>query len=95
MIEYKILKLGKLKFNRLKSMSILRKEINSFGYDFSYNEVKELFESLINGNFTEQFDLKFKMCFDIILIDNEYETLGDVEEAVIVIHYDYIPCGSK
>jgi len=75
--EFKILKIGSLKYDNIKSMSILREELNSFGYDYSIFEVKELFYSLLNNKLQEEFNLKFKYCFDCIFDNNEYERLEE------------------
>lgn len=71
-LEFKIKKLGTLNYSRLESLSILRKEINSYGYNYTISEVKELLDSILNNTFEELFNLKFKVCFDKIFKDNEY-----------------------
>ena len=71
-LEFQIKKLGTLNYSRLESLSILRKEINSFDYKYSMSEVKELLDSILNNTFEERFNLKFKRCFDKIFNGNEY-----------------------
>jgi hypothetical protein len=71
-LEFQIKKLGTLNYSRLKSLSILRKEINSFGYNYTISEVKELLDSILNNTFEERFNLKFKLCFNKIFNGNEY-----------------------
>jgi len=71
-LEFEIKTLGELKYSRLESLSILRKEINLFGYEYTMTEVKELLDSILNNTFEERFNLKFKVSFDKIFNDNEY-----------------------
>lgn len=78
-LEFEIKKLGNLKYSRLKSMSMLRKEINSFGYSYSMAEVKKLLDSILNNTFEERFNLKFKLCFDSIF------------DGMVYIEYDNNP----
>jgi hypothetical protein len=80
--KFRLFRTGTLKYNRIKSMSILKKELNSFGYDYSIKDTKELFITLTEGNLYEGFNGKFKHCFDLIFNDNEYDTIkvDDFEE---------------
>lgn len=71
-LEFEIKTLGKLKYSRLESLSILRKEINSFGYEYTITEVKELLDSILNNTLKERFNLKFKVSFDKIIDCMEY-----------------------
>jgi hypothetical protein len=71
-LEFQIKKLGTLNYSRLESLSILRKEINSYDYNYTMSEVKELLDSILNNNFEERFNLEFKVCFDKIFNCNEY-----------------------
>jgi len=71
-IEFEIKKIGTLKYSRLKSLSILRKEINSYDYNYTMMEVKILLDSILNNTLNERFNLKFKHCFDKIIEDMEY-----------------------
>ena len=71
-LEFEIKTLGKLKYSRLESLSILRKEINSFGYVYTMTEVKELLDSILNNALKERFNLNFKHCFDMIFDGMEY-----------------------
>jgi hypothetical protein len=71
-LEFQIKKLGTLNYSRLESLSILRKEINSYGYNYTISEVKELLDSILNNTFEERFNLKFKVSFDKIFNNNEY-----------------------
>ena len=72
LLEFKIKTLGKLKYSRLKSLSTLRKEINSYGYNYTMTEVKELLDSILNNTLEERFNFKFKRCFDEIFDGMEY-----------------------
>lgn len=78
METYKIIKIGDLKYSRLKSMSILKKELNCF-YNFNNSEIKELLEFVLSSNFVEAFDLKYKHAFDLIFDNTEYQTINDDE----------------
>jgi len=70
--EFQIKKLGTLNYSRLESLSILRKEINSYGYNYTMSDVKVLLDSILNNTFEEHFNLKFKMSFNKIFNGNEY-----------------------
>jgi hypothetical protein len=71
-LEFEIKTFGKLKYSRLKSLSVLRKEINSFGYEYTITEVKELLDSILNNTLKERFNLKLKHCLDKIIDNMEY-----------------------
>lgn len=71
-LEFEIKTLGKLKYSRLESMSILRGEINSFGYEYTMTEVKDLLNSILNNTLKERFNLKIKHCFDMIIVGMQY-----------------------
>lgn len=45
-LEFEIKIIGKLKYSRLKSLSILKKEINHY-YNYTMIEVKELLDSIL------------------------------------------------
>jgi hypothetical protein len=72
MIEFEIKSVGHLKYSRLKSLSILRKELYNFNYAYTINEVKELLDSILNNTLSERFNLHFKNCFDLIFDDMVY-----------------------
>jgi hypothetical protein len=79
-IEYKVLNIGKLKYDRFKSISILKQTLNSFDCNYSYTDAKRLFDDLINGKLNNtMISLTFKYCFDQILNNSEYQ-LNDVYE---------------
>ena len=71
-LEFQIKKLGTLNYSRLESLSILREEINSYDYNYTMLEVRELLDSILNNTFEERFNLIFKVCFDKIFNNNEY-----------------------
>lgn len=71
-LEFEIETIGTLKYSRLKSLSILRKEINSYDYCYTMVKVKNLLDSILNNTFKEHFNLEFKRCFDIIFHDISY-----------------------
>jgi len=71
-LEYKLIKVGQLKYDRIKSLSILRKEINSHGYCDSMNDVKILLDTVLNNELKENFNLSTKCCLDCIFDGNEY-----------------------
>jgi hypothetical protein len=73
---YTILKIGTLKYDRLKSMSILRKELNYFSNDYSYKDIKEIFDSILKNEFNEIIDESLRICLNHIFDGNEYK---DVE----------------
>ena len=78
METYKIIKIGDLKYSRLKSMSILKKELNCF-YNYNNSEIKEIFDTLLSSNFVEEFGWKYKRAFDLIFDNTEYQTINDDE----------------
>lgn len=71
-LEYQIIKIGTLKYSRLKSLCILRSEINSYGYDYSILEIRELFNPIMDNRLDMNFSLIFKTSLDKIFDDNEY-----------------------
>ena len=71
-LEFEIKTIGKLKYSRLESLSMLKKEINLFGYEYTITEVKKLLDSILNNTLKERFNLKFKQCFDKIIEDMKY-----------------------
>lgn len=71
-LEFEIKTVGKLKYSRLKSLSVLRKEINLFGYDYTITEVKGLLDSILSNALKERFNLEFKHCFDKVIDNMEY-----------------------
>lgn len=79
-LKFKINKVGTLKYPRLESLSILRKELNSFDYKYNMNDVKRLLDSILNNIFEEYFDLKIRICLDSIFHDTEYTVYNQEEE---------------
>jgi len=76
-MEFQITKVGTLKYSRIKSISILRKEINSYGYSYTIMEVKDLLDSILNRKLEEYLDLKFKISLDRIIDGMEYISYND------------------
>lgn len=74
MNEYKLISLGKLKYNRTKSMLILKNELNSFGYSYTNIEIKELLDNLLLGNI-DDITYQLKNGVDLIFDDNNYEEI--------------------
>lgn len=71
-MEFKIKKLGTLKYGRMKSIIILHNILNSYEYEYNRAEVKALLDSIIIGTFVEFFDLTFKTCLDMVFAGMEY-----------------------
>jgi hypothetical protein len=71
-LEYKLIKVGQLKYDRIKSLSILRKEIKFFGYCDSMNDVKILLDNVLNNNLKEKFNYSVKRCLDSVFEGNQY-----------------------
>jgi hypothetical protein len=69
---FKISKIGDLKYNRLKSISILKEKLKLFNLNYNYSEVKKLIENIINENFDDKFNTEMKYCLDSIFKNNEY-----------------------
>lgn len=79
MKDFKIIKIGVLKYDRLKSMSVFKSELRSFGYDYGFFELKELFDKLLSNTFDEIIDGKFSHCVDKVFLNTEYEEI-DIED---------------
>lgn len=71
-LEYQIKTVGKLKYSRLGSIIILKKEINLYGYKFSLEEIRSILDCVLNNLYDDYFDLKWKKAFDAIFEGNEY-----------------------
>lgn len=71
-----IKKVGELKYDRLKSISVLKRELNCFGNNFTYQETKEILDSILSGNFDEEITEYVKFTLDKIFDNMEY----DIEE---------------
>ena len=71
-LEYKLVKSGQLKYDRIRSLSILRKEIKFFGYCDSMNDVKILLDNVLNNNLKEKFSYSVKLCLDCVFEGNQY-----------------------
>jgi hypothetical protein len=71
---FKILKIGQLKYDRLKCLSILRKEFQLFDIKYNIIEIKTIFDNILIGKFHEKFDRTFKYCLDCVFNKNEYIT---------------------
>lgn len=73
--EFKIIKVGRPKYDRVRSISIVKHELVNFGFNYSLVEIKDIFDALVNNSFDETFDRKHKHCFDLIFDNIEYEEL--------------------
>jgi hypothetical protein len=74
--KIKIKKVGTLKCDRLKSISVLRKELSCFGNNVTHQETKEILDSILSGNFDEEITEYTKYSLDKIFNNMEY----DIEE---------------
>lgn len=74
MEEYKLIEIGVLKYSRIKSISILKNELNSFGLCYNNEKTKELFDKLLNNSFDKDEIIlpKIKYCLDMIFDGNIY-----------------------
>ncbi|HMT02305.1 MAG TPA: hypothetical protein PKD00_03195 [Burkholderiales bacterium] len=79
-LEYQIEKLGTLKYPRIKSLNILKKEINDFGYNFNNVEIKKLLDAVLNNTLEGKFNLKFKEAFNKIFDDMQYIEYDNYKE---------------
>ena len=64
--EFSIKTLGTLRYSRIKSLSILRKQINSYGHDYSMAQTKWLLDSILNNVLEEYFTTTTKLALDEI-----------------------------
>lgn len=74
MFRYNLISVGNLKEERFLSMKNFRKELKLYGYEYSFPEFKELFDTILSGEFKEEFDKRFKHCLDTIFNDNVYDS---------------------
>lgn len=74
--QYKISKVGTLKYGRLFSISLLKKSFDNFSYYYSYKDTKEIFDSILNNELEEEFDLNFKFILDDVFDNMEYVTIN-------------------
>jgi hypothetical protein len=71
--KIKIKKVGTLKYNRLKSISILRKELSSFIGEVAYDESRQIIDSLLSGNFDEEITLVTQYSLDKVFDNMVYD----------------------
>ncbi len=74
-MDFKIVKLGKLKHARVKAMSLLRGELNAFGKQYTIEETKIFLESFLQGAVLEV-DSITKVCLDCIFTGNKYQIIN-------------------
>ncbi len=76
---YKLIKIGKLKYDRLKAISILKNELKLINSNvcclYSLADIKELIDYILIEKLECGFNLTYKICFDCIFDDNQYETI--------------------
>lgn len=85
-IQYKINKIGSLKYSRLECLSRLRKYLNQYDYNYTMPETKELLDSILSGDFDDEiFNIIYKLAFDEIFDNNEYSKISDTNESPSVI----------
>ena len=75
--QYKVLKVGTLKYDRLTSILLLKQTFRNYSYNYSYKDVKEIFDSILNNEFEEEFDLTVKLVLDTVFDNMEYTTIND------------------
>jgi hypothetical protein len=78
-MEYKIKKVGNLKYDRLKSMSILKNEMRLREENLSMSDIKSLMDNILNNDFDEVITMNTKYSIDEIFDGNEYEEINDDE----------------
>lgn len=77
--EYKLVEVGLLKYDRIKSISLFKKELNSFDFQHSIVETKLFLDLILENNYKEPFSGKLKSCIDIILYNCKYEKIPNIE----------------
>jgi len=76
-IEYKIIRYGKLKYNKIKSLLLFKKSYDIFN-QFKLTEIKEIFNKIYDKNFNNiSFDFKLKKAIDLIYDNVEYSDNSD------------------
>jgi hypothetical protein len=78
--EFKIVKIGNLKYDRLKAISVLCNILRSFGYMYPLGQTKILLDTILANELIETFNHKFKYAFDTIFDHVEYEEINHYEE---------------
>ena len=73
-----IKEIGKLKYDRIKSISIFLKELYSFGYNFGIIETKLIIDTILSNEFDKQVNYKMLPClrsiFNNVVIEDQKET---------------------
>lgn len=92
MDRYKIIKIGTLKYDRLKALSIFRKELFSYGSMMSIADAKVLFDTILNNKLEEDFDLKLQRCIDEVFEGTEYETIYEESQEGASFYYNMPNC---
>lgn len=76
METYKIINIGTLKYDRIKSISILKKELISYGINYTIKEVKELFDYFLSNSIEDNIiNIEYKKSLDLIFNNIEYEII--------------------
>lgn len=90
--EFKILKIGSLKYDNIKSMSILREELKSFGYDYSISKYHifeniNIFRNIKIWIYSKKLIYKYrsikKQSKDLYVINNLKEAISIIEPVYI------------
>jgi len=71
-IDYEIKSTGTLKYDKVKSMSIFKKEINQYDYKYNYIEIKTIIDLILEGKFPEKFNWQVKKALDKIFNNIQY-----------------------
>ena len=71
--KWKVEKIGTLKYDRLKAISVFYAELKSFyGYEYSLKQAKELFETLLSNKSNLECNIVLKHCIDNVFTDTKY-----------------------
>lgn len=71
----KIKKVGNLKYNKIKSISILKRELSNFFGDIKYSDARDVIDYLLSGYNDEEITLNTKKALDQVFENMEYEEI--------------------
>lgn len=70
---YILIKLGELKYSKLKAVSILHKEINALGLSYTLSDALNFLNAIMLNTPPDSMNYRIKYAVDKIFMDNEYE----------------------
>lgn len=71
----KIKKVGNLKYNKIKSISILKMELCNFFGDIKYSDTRDIIDYFLSGHYDKEITLNAKKTLDQVFENMEYEEI--------------------